>query len=115
MVTINNMDFFELARQAMDVSSPSVEAEVCMSLKCSHCGGKMIENFETDMVCSECGIVDTSNGRIDQGAEWSSCVTDEGAKDGSRVGKSTISRVGLRFKNREDKGYDDRAEADGQD
>ena len=78
------MDFFELARQAMDVSSPSVEAEV--SDECNHCGGKMIENFETDMVCSQCGIVDESRGRIDQGAEWSSCVTDEGAKDGSRVG-----------------------------
>jgi ribonuclease HI len=37
-------------------------------------------------VCSQCGIVDESRGRIDQGAEWSSCVTDEGAKDGSRVG-----------------------------
>ena len=84
MVTINIMDFFELARQAMDVSSPSVEAEV--SDECNHCGGKMIENFETDMVCSQCGIVDESRGRIDQGAEWSSCVTDEGAKDGSRVG-----------------------------
>ena len=78
------MDFFELARQAMDVPSPSVEAEV--SDECNHCGGKMIENFETDMVCSQCGIVDESRGRIDQGAEWSSCVTDEGAKDGSRVG-----------------------------
>ena len=84
MVTINIMDFFELARQAMDVSSPSVEAEV--SDECNHCGGKMIENFETDVVCSQCGIVDESRGRIDQGAEWSSCVTDEGAKDGSRVG-----------------------------
>ena len=78
------MDFFELARQAMDVPPPSVEAEV--SDECNHCGGKMIENFETDMVCSQCGIVDESRGRIDQGAEWSSCVTDEGAKDGSRVG-----------------------------
>ena len=84
MVTINIMDFFELARQAMDVPPPSVEAEV--SDGCNHCGGKMIENFETDMVCSQCGIVDESRGRIDQGAEWSSCVTDEGAKDGSRVG-----------------------------
>jgi transcription initiation factor TFIIB len=84
MVTINIMDFFELARQAMDVPPPSVEAEV--SDECNHCGGKMIENFETDMVCSQCGIVDESRGRIDQGAEWSSCVTDEGAKDGSRVG-----------------------------
>ena len=84
MVTINIMDLFELARQAMDVSSPSVEAEV--SDECNHCGGKMIENFETDVVCSQCGIVDESRGRIDQGAEWSSCVTDEGAKDGSRVG-----------------------------
>jgi transcription initiation factor TFIIB len=43
-------------------------------------------NSETDMVCSQCGIVDSSNGRIDQGADWSSGVTDEGAKDGSRVG-----------------------------
>jgi ribonuclease HI len=84
MSTINNMDFFELARQAMEISSPSVEAEV--SDACNHCGGKMIENFETDIVCSQCGIVDESRGRIDQGAEWSSCVTDEGAKDGSRVG-----------------------------
>ena len=84
MVTINTMDLFELARQAMDISSPSVEAEV--SDACNHCGGKMIENFETDVVCSQCGIVDDSRGRIDQGAEWSSCVTDEGAKDGSRVG-----------------------------
>ena len=84
MVTINIMDFFELARQAMDVPPPSVEAEA--SDGCNHCGGKMIENFETDMVCSQCGIVDESRGRIDQGAEWSSCVTDEGAKDGSRVG-----------------------------
>ena len=80
------MDLFELARQAMDVSSPSVEAEAEASDECSYCGGKMIENFETDMVCSHCGIVDESRGRIDQGAEWSSCVTDEGAKDGSRVG-----------------------------
>jgi len=87
MVTINNMDdLFDLARQAMEISSPSVEAEVYMSLKCSHCSGRMIENAETDMVCSECGLVDSSNGRIDQGADWSSGVTDEGAKDGSRVG-----------------------------
>ena len=78
------MDFFELARQAMDVPPPSVEAEA--SDKCNHCGGNMVENFETDMVCTQCGIVDESRGRIDQGAEWSSCVTDEGAKDGSRVG-----------------------------
>jgi len=77
-------ELFDLARQAMEVSSPSVEAEASDS--CNHCGGKMIENFETDMVCSECGIVDESRGRIDQGAEWSSCVTDDGAKDGSRVG-----------------------------
>ena len=84
MDTINIMDFFELARQAMDISSPSVEAEV--SDACGHCGGSMIENFETDMVCSQCGIVDESRGRIDQSAEWSSCVTDEGVKDGSRVG-----------------------------
>jgi len=87
MDTINNMDdLFDLARQAMEISSPSVEAEVYTSFKCSHCSGNMVENSETDMVCSECGIVDSSNGRIDQGADWSSGVTDEGAKDGSRVG-----------------------------
>jgi transcription initiation factor TFIIB len=86
MVTINIMDFFDLARQAMEESSPSVEAEVYTSLKCSHCNGRMVENSETDMVCSECGLVDSTNGRIDQGADWSSGVTDEGAKDGSRVG-----------------------------
>ena len=85
MVTINTMDLFDLARQAMEITSPSVEAEADASDECNHCGGKMIENFETDMVCSQCGIVDESRGRIDQGAEWSSCVTDEGAKDGSRV------------------------------
>jgi hypothetical protein len=51
MVTINTMDLFELARQAMEISSPSVEAEA--SDACNHCGGKMIENFETDMVCSQ--------------------------------------------------------------
>ena len=86
MVTINTMDLFELARQAMEVSLPSAGAETCDVSKCAHCGGKMLENFETELVCSQCGIVDESLGRIDQGAEWSSCVTDEGAKDGSRVG-----------------------------
>ena len=86
MVTINTMDLFELARQAMEVSFPSAGAETCDVSKCAHCGGKMLENFETELVCSQCGIVDESLGRIDQGAEWSSCVTDEGAKDGSRVG-----------------------------
>ena len=53
---INNMDdLFDLARQAMEISFPSVEAEV--NDACNHCGGKMIENFETDIVCSQwyCG------------------------------------------------------------
>ncbi len=86
MVTINIMDLFDLARQAMEVSFPSVEAETCDVTKCMYCGGKLTTNSDTDTVCTDCGVVDSSIGRIDQGAEWSSCVTDEGVKDGSRVG-----------------------------
>lgn len=80
------MDFFELARQALGESSQSVETPIHDVTKCVHCGGGLMMNHETDMVCMECGIVDTSGGRIDQGADWSSGVTDEGSKDGSRVG-----------------------------
>ena len=80
------MDLFDLARQAMEETSPSVEAETRDLTKCIHCGGGLMTNHETDVVCMECGIVDASVGRIDQGADWSSGVTDEGSKDGSRVG-----------------------------
>jgi hypothetical protein len=37
MVTINNMDdLFDLARQAMEISYPSVEAEVSDDIEISH-------------------------------------------------------------------------------
>ena len=86
MSILKNMDdLFDLARQAMEISSPSVEAETHDTSKCVECGGSLMMNSETDMVCSQCGLVGDF-GRIDQGPDWSSGVTDEGAKDGSRVG-----------------------------
>ena len=86
MSILKNMDdLFDLARQAMEISSPSVEAETHDTSKCVECGGSLMMNSETDMVCSQCGLVGNF-GRIDEGAEWSSCVTDAGVKDGSRVG-----------------------------
>jgi len=82
-----NIDtLFDIMKQAMgdkEVPSPSLECDN----SCAYCkSSNMFFNADSDRVCVDCGVVDLSSGRIDDGAEWSSCVTDEGAKDGSRVG-----------------------------
>jgi len=86
MIKMNVDTLFDIMKQAMGESvTPSPPLENNNS--CAWCNSEnMFLNADTDRVCGDCGMVDPSCGRIDDGAEWSSCVTDEGAKDGSRVG-----------------------------
>jgi len=81
-----NIDtLFDIMKQAMgdnEVPPSPLENDCCIYCNSSNMG----LNADTDRVCRDCGIVDQGFGRIDEGAEWSSCVTDEGVKDGCRVG-----------------------------
>lgn len=56
--------------------------------KCKLCGSlNNATNSDFEIVCTDCGTVDESVGRIDQTAEWTSSYTDEkGSVDKSRVG-----------------------------
>jgi len=84
---MTNIDtLFDIMKQAMgEKTGPPPSLEKTNS--CTWCNSNnMFLNADTDRVCGDCGAVDLSYGRIDDGAEWSSCVTDNGAKDGSRVG-----------------------------